>query len=162
MSLTVVVLAAVSVLAGLAIADALRSGQRSSTPLAASGTITSPSQPPVPEAPGPTAKQEIERIGNSWAPLFAAENAQSCRYMTQPVCERIACERVGGVKIRNCTPPTAAFRKSFEAATLEETAIRGHRAAARFSNGEVVEFYGDAGTWHIKKVGGNAGRGFFD
>ena len=82
--------------------------------------------------------------------------------MTQPLCERIACERVGGVKIRSCKPPTPPFRRSFEAAVVEEVAIKGNRAAARFSNGVVVRFWGDAGTWMIDEIGGSAGRGFFE
>ncbi|MGH2992132.1 MAG: inorganic diphosphatase [Solirubrobacterales bacterium] len=58
--------------------------------------------------------------------------------MAQPLCERIACERISG-PIRNCTPPSSAFRKSFEGATVQDIAIKGDQAAARFSNGEAVE-----------------------
>ena len=80
----------------------------------------------------------------------------------QPLCERFACERVGGVKITNCKPPTSAFRNSFFGATVQEVKIKAYRAAARFSNGEVVELFGDGGTWMIEKVGWNAGRRFFE
>jgi hypothetical protein len=109
-------------------------------------------------------RQEIERIGNSWAGLFASFGGGSCEYQTQPLCERIACTRVGGVKIRNCTPPTRAFRRSFEGATVEDIVLKGGRAAARFSNGEVVLFVfaTDPSTWFVHKLGENAGRGFFE
>jgi hypothetical protein len=82
--------------------------------------------------------------------------------MDQPLCERIACRHVGGLKIENCAPPTLAFRKSFEEAVVEEVAIKGDRVAARFTNGEVIEFHGDGGTWMVARFGPNAGRGLFD
>ncbi|MGH9176306.1 MAG: hypothetical protein ACRD1H_18200, partial [Vicinamibacterales bacterium] len=95
-----------------------------------------------------------------WAALFAADGfSDSCERMTQPLCERIDCERVGG-PIKNCTRPTAAFRKSFEDATVEDVAIKGRKAAARFSNGETVEFARPSGLIH--KIGGNAGREFLE
>jgi hypothetical protein len=108
------------------------------------------------------AEQEIERVGNTWAPLFAAGQIDDCSYMTQPLCERIACERVGGVRIRNCTPPTSAFRNSFFGATVQEVVVDGGRAAASFSNGEVVELHGDAGTWSIHRLGQDAALRFFE
>ena len=106
-------------------------------------------------------KREIEQVGNRWAALFA-RGEDDCYHMTQPLCERIACERVGGVEISNCTPPTSVFRRSFEDAIVLDIAFKRHSAAARFSNGEVVEFGGDWGTWFMRKLGANAGRGFFE
>jgi hypothetical protein len=109
-------------------------------------------------------RQEIERIGNSWAGLFASFGGGSCEYQTQPLCERIACTRVSDTKIRNCTPPTRAFRRSFEDATVEDVVLKGGRAAARFSNRELVLFVfaTQTGTWLVHKLGENAGRGFFE
>lgn len=109
-------------------------------------------------------RQEIERIGNSWAGLFASFGGGTCEHQTQPLCERIACTRVSDTKIRNCTPPTRAFRRSFEGATVEDIVLKGGRAAARFSNGEVVLFVypSQTGTWLVHKLGENAGRGFFE
>ena len=171
---TLLVVAAVGFLAALAVADALRSGQPSSAPSAESPTTTSPKPPPPPDEPppppdaippSPTARQQIERNGDAWARAFVTGQPtrdQSCRYQTQPLCERNACVRVGGIKIRNCTPPTRAFRLSFLNARVEEIVIKGNRAAARFSNGEVVGFFGDGGTWWVQKLGRNAGRGFFE
>jgi hypothetical protein len=173
---TLLVVTAVGFLAALAIADALRSGQRSSAPTTELPTTISPRPPPPPDAipppplpdvilPSPTARQQIERNGNAWARAFVTGQPtrdQSCRYQTQPLCERNACVRVGGIKIRNCTPPTRAFRLSFLNARVEEIVIKGNRAAARFSNGEVVGFFGDGGTWWVQKLGRNAGRGFFE
>jgi hypothetical protein len=107
-------------------------------------------------------EEEIQQIGNQWALLFAAGDEGSCTFMGQPLCERIACERVGAGKIENCTPPSAAFRRSFEDAKVESVVVKGNRVAARFSNGEVIEFHGDGGRWAIVKIGGSAGRGFFE
>jgi type IV secretory pathway VirB10-like protein len=123
--------------------------------------------PPLPDVvpSSPTARQQIERNGNAWARAFATgrpRRDQSCRYQTQPLCERNACVRVGGFKIRNCSPPTRAFRHSFLNATVEEIVIKGNRAAARFSNGEVVEFDGAGDTWWVHRLGRNAGHGFFE
>ena len=69
---------------------------------------------------------------------------------------------VGGLKIMNCKPPSDAFRKSFEGASVQDIAIKGGRAAARFSNGEVVELVSVVDGWSIAKFGGKAGRGFFE
>ena len=87
--------------------------------------------------------------------------------MTQPACERDTCVRVGPKVIPNCRPPSPAFRLSFARAIVEDVEVRGDRAAARFSNGELVELdrvSGDQldGVWWISGWGRNAGRGFFD
>ena len=160
--MTSLVVTAVGVLAVLAVADALRS--RPSTPATAQQTTTRPRPPTLPDTNHPdlTPRQEITRIGNSWGRLFAAADRRACRYMGQPACERVVCQRVGIGPIPNCTLPSSKFRRSFEDATVQDVVIKGHRAAARFSNGELVEFYGDGGTWSIHKLGGNAGRAFFE
>ena len=84
-------------------------------------------------------------------------------HMTQPLCERIACERAGQVKIPNCTPPTTAYRRSFGKARVEEIAIKGERVAARFSNGELITLVGVVGgDWLVHKFGGQASRWVFE
>ena len=146
------VFSAVAFVASLAAWDALRSGPSSST---------SPATAPIPELDTGTQKQRIARTGNLWARTYA-EGRRGCSDMTQPLCERVACERVGGRKIENCRRPTLAFRKSFEGATVEEVLIRNQRrAAARYSNGEVVEFSGEGSTWMVHRIGASA-RKFFD
>lgn len=106
-------------------------------------------------------RQEIERIGNQWASVFASFS-NTCVHMSQPLCERIACVRVGGFKIKNCTPPTRAFRRSFEDATVEDIMIVGNRAAARFSNGEVIELRRVVDRWWIERFGTKASRISFE
>ena len=64
------------------------------------------------------------------------------------------------------------IQKSFADATVQDVAIKaGHRAAAKFSNGEAVVLDGRWGAaqpdqlspaWLIVKVGGKAGREFFE
>jgi hypothetical protein len=106
-------------------------------------------------------KKEVERISKKWAALFARRPG-TCRYVgPQPLCERINCVRAGGVKIPNCTPPSSEFRKSFEGAKVE-VAIKGDRAAVRFSNGAVIVLGRYMGSWLIDELGGNAGRDFFE
>jgi hypothetical protein len=81
------------------------------------------SREPKPEQTTPEAKlspkQEIEQIGNKWAPLFAsAPNPGACgeydelhpyrevaaKYMAQPACEQLVCARVATGPIKNCKP----------------------------------------------------------
>ncbi len=89
--------------------------------------------------------------------------------MAQPACEQVVCERVPHRKIENCTPLSPRFQKSFADATVRDVAINGHRAAAKFSNGAVIELGGGSENqsfpgpaWLIDGIGGTAGRGFFD
>jgi hypothetical protein len=121
------------------------------------------------------AAEFITKVGNAWAPLFAEDNSAACEFMFgQPLCEEFF-GRVG-------EPPEAgrpsAFQRSFANATVErvevedaeqikakdETPIELHRAAAEFSNGEVLEFIeetdaprSDLGKWFVYDVGGKAG-----
>ena len=104
---------------------------------------------------------QMELIANRWTRIFSARQ-RICYHMTQPLCERIACERPGHVKIPNCSPPTIAYRRSFEKARVEEIAIKGERVAARFSNGELIELVGGLASWRVHKVGWNAGRKVFE
>jgi hypothetical protein len=103
-------------------------------------------------------EEQVRRAGNAWAQWFAASDQPRCnRYMTQPACERVTCERMSG-PIENCVVPTIRFRHSFQDATVEDVVVRGDRAAARFSNGEIVEFAsGGPDNWMVHAFGRNAG-----
>jgi hypothetical protein len=133
-------------------------------------TVTTETQTTVESRDEPVVspRVKIRRTLEEWAPLFAAAaNTQSCQHMIQPVCERIACERVGNRPIKNCTPPSSAYRKSFEGVTVVDVVIVGLRAAATFSNGQPVELVRvsanePGGVWWISKIGGNAGRKLFE
>ena len=109
---------------------------------------------PAPEG-ARSQEQEIEQTGNKWARLFAASDPAACdRYMTQPACERVACERAGGRVVEHCTPLSSRFVKSFRNARVKAVAFKGDRAAASFSNGETVEFVPvGAGAWWISELG---------
>jgi hypothetical protein len=134
-------------------------------------------QPALPGANGDNAprafipqRQRIARTANRWARLFAAGGPKvgggpnACKDMTQPACERLDCSRISGVPVPGCKPPTAAFRLSFARAKVEDVEIKGRRAAARFSNGEVVELEFDEhdGVWRIHNWGRNAGGWFLE
>jgi hypothetical protein len=105
-------------------------------------------------------EQKVEQAGNKWARLFASADPAACGYMTQPGCVQVTCKRPPtGTTIRTCT--RTALRKSFADATVQEVAIKGKRAVARFSNGERVELfwvngYAVGGIWWIDKVQPNA------
>ena len=109
---------------------------------------------PAPEG-ARSQEQEIEQTGNKWARLFAASDPAACdRYMTQPACERVACERAGGRVVEHCTPLSSRFVRSFRNARVKAVAFKGDRAAASFSNGETVEFVPvGAGAWWISELG---------
>jgi hypothetical protein len=135
--------------------DALRSSE----------SETVETRPTTSIEPRLSAEQEIERVGNIWAPLFAGGDRRwsapgTCTYMTPAACERIRCERQR--RIGNCTPVSWRFRRSFADATVVDIVIRGRQAGARFSNGETVKFFDVGEAWWIDEVGGDAGRNFFD
>jgi len=168
--MTLLVLAAVGILVALAVADALRPGSPSAAGTSPRTTTErAPSISTEQEISRPTTstaarKQVIRQIGNRWAELFAAGRAQSgCFQMTQPACERVDCVHVGGAKVKNCEPLATAFQRSFEASTVQDIVIRkGYLAAVTFSNGEVVEFLGDGGTWRVSRLGEDVPSKFFD
>jgi hypothetical protein len=160
--LTSLILAGIGVLGGLAIADALRSEGSSTQGTRAPTTTRLSTEEDVVTAPSVSSEEqmaewEIAFIVNKWARLFGF--GRRCNeYMTQPACERIDCAR--GFKTKNCTPLSVKVQRSFANATAQDIAIKGDFAGVRLSNGETVEFSIEAG-W-ISKVGGNAGRRFFE
>jgi hypothetical protein len=100
--------------------------------------------------------RELERVvATKWARLFATEACN--RYMGQDLCRRLLhCKGKSGQHevIENCTPVSVAFQRSFADATVEDVALRGYRAAVKFSNGVLVMFYYDhyrpvVGGWVI-------------
>jgi hypothetical protein len=154
--MTWLVIGAVAVLLVVAAMDAILSSKSETAGLTATGSTTA-------KEASLAAEEEIERTGNEWAPLFAAGEL-TCKHMTQPACERLTCERPGGRQIERCTPVSPEFRRSFAGAVVQDVAIRGHQAGARFSNGETIEFVEIhvSEAWWIHKVGANAGRKFFE
>jgi hypothetical protein len=99
--------------------------------------------------------QKLKRAANDWASLFATDACN--KYMGQPQCERLG------------VPVSAAFKKSFADATVEE--IKSERtlrvrwtnrpyyeAAVKFSNGVVVVFGGVPGKPPARSCAG-AGSG---
>ena len=150
-------MAAIGIVIAVAVADSLRSNESSPAQVAApEPDLGDRSQVPA----RPSRQQRIREIADGWIRNFA-DGVGGCEYMTQPLCEQIACERVGDRKIANCRPPTHGFRRSFDGALVLDVAFKGNRAAARLSNGKVIEFWGDAGTWLVHRIGATAGRGFF-
>ena len=117
-------------------------------------------------------EQQIERFGNKWAPAFAAG---SNKPWAQPVYDRADCKTRSGRKIKNCTPLSSAYRKSFEDARVQDIAIKYGQAGVnygvagvKFSNGEAVELHfqgaapgGAEFSALIVMIGGKAGRRFF-
>jgi hypothetical protein len=104
----------------------------------------------------------LEQTANEWAAAFAKAD-DDCRYYAgpQPACERATCQRAGGRPIKNCTPPSPEFRKSFANATVERVVIdAAGYGTAEFSNGEFVEFEGPGfegpgwwvSDWWIEKI----------
>ncbi len=129
------------------------------------GVQASPPTASGDRAPGATLpeRQKIARIANKWARRFAFSDFARCEYMNQPACERESCVRVGPRLIPNCTLPSPAFRLSFARAKVEDIEMKGDRAAARFSKGQVVELERLSGdVWWISRWGRDAGRGFFE
>jgi hypothetical protein len=99
--------------------------------------------------------QELKRVANDWASLFAVRFCN--RYMSGRLCVRLDCARHLRRPIKNCTPVSRAFQRSFADATIDDIKSRGivlvgssnppssfvrpvHEAAVKFSNGVVVVF----------------------
>jgi hypothetical protein len=156
-AITWVIVGAVAVIVVFASLDALLSARDEPTPSAVTATAVTTTR----TEPDRRTTQEIERTGNSWARLFGA--GRTCNeFMVQPACEQVACERVSGELIENCTRVSSEVQRSFAAAEVEDVVIRGIWAAARFSNGETVLFrdVGISRSWAIVGVG--AGTKFFE
>lgn len=106
-------------------------------------------------------EDQITRDGNEWARLFASSDQAKCNpYMTQPTCERLTCRHISG-PIENCDAPTLEFLHSFYDSAVRDVVVKGTRAAAKFDNGEIVDFLyteEDGGAWLVAKLGRNAGR----
>ena len=102
---------------------------------------------------GPIAETAIK-----WARHFASSPQPCTDYMSQTACEQmeqIECRRVGGTPIPDCEPITLEWEVSFLTATVQETAISGDRAAARLSNGQIVQLRRSAtGEWLIDNLDG--------
>jgi hypothetical protein len=156
--ITWVIVGAVAVIVVFASLDVLLSAGHEPTPSAVAANAVTTTR----TEPDRSTTQEIERTGNSWARLFGA--GRWCNeFMVQPACEQVACERVSGELIENCTRVSSKVQRSFAAAEVQDVVIRGTWAAARFSNGETVLFREvgiKRGSWAIVGVG--AGRKFFE
>lgn len=91
-------------------------------------------------------KEDVTKVGNDWAPLFAKDALAACDFMYTPssppgpLCVEFF-RKIGPRR-------PSQFQKSFANATVERVAIidydahraEGTRALAEFSNGELVEF----------------------
>jgi hypothetical protein len=134
----------------------------------------------------------VAQAGNGWAPLFAKNYLWACKYMyppawvgpdghgQQPTPPLPAARRfarrwcagfsLGGGSGPHDRPPSG-FQKSFAGATIESVVVKGDKAWAEFSNGKLVEFIrlaeaelpiGVTPGWFINRVGGNAGKKYFE
>jgi hypothetical protein len=94
-------------------------------------------------------EEEIAQVGNDWAPAFAADAAAACGSPAE-------------------VDRPSEFQESFADATVVRVEIKGHKAGAEVSNGELVEFIEgntpglDKGDWFIYRVGGNAREKYFE
>ena len=130
------------------------------------GFVRFPGASPGELLPETVARELITETASNWARLFASSPGLCNEYMNgQPACEQLMCQRVGAPRpIPNCTPPTQGYAESFRDATIQEIAIKGNRAAARFSNGETIRLHRwpNGVDWRVGRIGGDAGRGIFE
>jgi hypothetical protein len=103
----------------------------------------------------------VTMVGNKWAPLFAKDDPAACDHLFgQPLCEQYW-GKPGGARSEAGHP--TALQKSFANATVERVRVARHKAAAEFSNGEIVEFVqetdtrdpllGRLGDWFVHSIG---------
>ena len=89
----------------------------------------------------PGARELITETANKWARLFASSPRTCTDYMGRTACEQV----------KSATPEYGA---EFRGATVQRIAISGDRAAATFSNGEMVQLQRIAtGEWLIDRLG---------
>jgi hypothetical protein len=150
------IVAAVLVLAAFAAADALWPGTDAGLPSSARETVA------IPESQDPGGTRVIDRVGAEWARRFASNGLADCYRTGEELCERLHCVHVGGYRVPNCRLPTPAYRRTFRGAAVDFLVVRQDEAAARLSNGEMIELRADAGKWRVLALGGGAGRGFFE
>jgi hypothetical protein len=136
---TLLIVAILGALAAVAVVDALRSSPAPSAAATAPATTTSPGAPTFTSRfPFGSKRRDIEEIGNTWAALYAAGDRKACTYMGEGLC---------------ALKPLPRFPASFEGATIKDIHfLKNYDAAASFSNGITVEFFGDGGTWTIIRV----------
>jgi hypothetical protein len=117
------------------------------------------------------ARELITDTALNWARVFASGTEPLIDYMDPTAVDQLKCrrhvelapDRDGLVPIPNCTRPTPAYRLSFRDAKVQEIAIKGDQAAARFSNGETIRLHRwPNDDWLVAKIGGDAGRGIFE
>jgi hypothetical protein len=97
-------------------------------------------------------ERQVRATGKLWASAFAKGN-DDCNYMTQPLCERVVCARLGPFERAKCKPVTRAYRRSFKRARIVDVALEGEQAVILFSNGKVVRLQSAGGSWLIANLG---------
>jgi hypothetical protein len=127
--------------------------------------------PPAWEGPGghrpqPPVSTLPKRFVRRWCAGFGLQGGPGPNDPVRP-------EPLRGRSGRRLAParPPSGFQKSFADATVERILVNGDKAWAEFSNGELVEFIRVAqaelpidipGGWYIYRVGGNAGKKYFE
>ena len=136
---TLLIVAILGVLAAVAVVDALRSSPAPSAAATAPPTTTLVRPPTFTSRfPFGSKRRDIEEIGNTWAAFYAAGDGRACQYMSKELCR---------------LDPLPRFRDSFQGATLHDIHFdKDWDAFAGFTNGVLVEFWGDGGTWTIVDV----------
>jgi hypothetical protein len=130
----------------------------------------------------------VAQAGNGWAPLFAKNYLWACKYVyppawegpeagqpTPPLPRRFVRRLCAGFSLQGGSGPhdrpPSRFQRSFADATVESILVKGDKAWAEFSNGELVEFIRVAQAelpidipagWYIYGVGGDAGKKYFE
>jgi hypothetical protein len=99
------------------------------------------------EIEGLSDEEQIKRLGNAWADLFAAGDKAMCPYMHPDIVPAPAsCEQFRQGAFTN----SVRIQRTYEGATVTDVTVMGETATARFSNGESVEFQKDPdGDWKV-------------
>jgi hypothetical protein len=150
------IVGAVLVLAAVAVADTFRDGPAAEQAASPRETAS------VPQVQHPGGRRTIDRISAEWARRFASNGLDGCFHTGRELCDQLRCIRTGGVTVATCRLPTPAYRRSFEAVTVDGVVIVRYEALAMLSNREMIRLQADGGTWRVLAVGGHVGRGFFE
>ena len=95
-------------------------------------------------------EEQIERIGATWADLFAARDEEMCGYLHPDIAPSPeTCTQF----LEGALTASDKLQSSYEGATVTDVRVQGDTATATFSNRQRVEFAKDPdGAWRVASV----------
>jgi hypothetical protein len=98
------------------------------------------------EIAGLSDEQQVERVGEAWAELYAERDETMCGYLHPDLGGASSCASYADGALTGSN----IIQESFAGTTVESVDVKGETAVAEFSNGERVKFQQDPdGAWKV-------------